>query len=172
MCGCSLHITGLTSLHLGCATLPQLHSLRFPIPIPALLHSRTETFQQVGRLTSYHEEAPLAVLAMHALQGRHLPPFACRVQFCRATQLGLLRRHAGSIDELLQKGLAEYTPRKHRECSRTPHAPAANPSTEFAATANDEVTSLEIGAIPRLLRQVPRSLMHRRLLRSLSRITT
>jgi hypothetical protein len=124
MCSCSSRIVVLTPTLLCCAALLRPQIAVWLHPTASLLCSRTNAVQSAAPSTSHYSDAPLAALAVHAQQTRHLQCFVLQPTSAASHHPGQLRFREELMHELLKQLPPEEKP--HRASARP------NPATALA----------------------------------------
>ena len=135
MCSCSSRIVVLTPTVLCCAALLRPQIAVWLHPTASLLCARTKGVQSTAPSTTQHSNAPLAALAMHAQQMRHLRSSGLQPTSAAVQHLGQLRFREDLMHELL-----EQLPRDQKP-QRAGIRP--NPATALAKDHFPERTAVE-----------------------------
>ena len=135
MCSCSSRIVVLTPTVLCCAALLRPQIAVWLHPTASLLCPRTKGVQSTGPSTTQHSNAPLAALAVHAQQPRHLRMSGLQPTSAASNHLGQLRFREELMHELLKQLPPEEMP--HRASARP------NAATALAKDHFPERTAME-----------------------------
>ena len=135
MCSCSSRIVVLAPTLLCCAALLRPQIAVWLHPTASVLCSRSNAVQSPAPSISHYREAPLAVLANHAQQTRHLQCFVLQPTSAASHHPGQLRFR----EELMHELLAQLSPdQKPQRASARP-----NPAHSMAKDHFPKHTELE-----------------------------